>query len=119
MAKKKEPDLVEKAKFWNDMGESTIRTILAIVSFVIVILSLLASFHHADGTDLSGPAGYYAFSLLTRAFGIGYYLIPVLFTMVGIALLSGMEKKFRTYKTVGSVLFFLSGLGIIHIIGAI
>ncbi len=112
MAKKKEPeDLIHKAKFWNDMKEETIRAILAIISFVITLLSLLASF------DKAGPIGLYGYLFFTRLFGIGYFLIPLVFAMVGIVLLQGLEKKFRTSKTVGAFLFFFSSLGLIDIIG--
>jgi S-DNA-T family DNA segregation ATPase FtsK/SpoIIIE len=112
MAKKKEAsDIMEKAKFWNDMKEETIRAVLAILAFVITLLTLLASFGKA------GPVGLYGYLFFTRLFGVGYFLIPLLFAMVGIALLRGLEKKFPAYKTVGSFVFFLSALGLIHIIG--
>ena len=112
MAKKKEPeDILEKAKFWNDMKEETIRAILAILSFLVTLISLLASFGKA------GPIGLYGYLFFTRLFGIGYFLIPLVFAMIGIALLQGLEKKFRASKTIGAIVFFLSSLGLIHIIG--
>ncbi|HTK33419.1 MAG TPA: DNA translocase FtsK 4TM domain-containing protein [Candidatus Paceibacterota bacterium] len=113
MAKKKEPsDMIEKAKFWNEMKEETIHAILAILAFVLTLLSLLASFGKA------GELGNYGYMFFTRILGIGYFLIPLLSAMIGIALLQGLEKKFRTSKTVGAFIFFLSSLGLIHIIGA-
>jgi len=112
MAKKKESDdIIHKAKFWNDMKEETIRAILAIIAFVITLLTLLASF------DKAGPIGLYGYLFFTRLFGIGYFLIPLVSAMVGIVLLQGLEKKFRTSKTVGAFIFFFSSLGLIHIIG--
>ncbi len=112
MAKKKETDdIMHKAKFWNDMKEETVRAILAILAFLITLLSLLASF------DKAGPVGLYGYLLFTRLFGIGYFLIPLVSTMIGITLLQGLEKKFRVSKSIGATIFFLSGLGIIHIIG--
>ena len=112
MAKKKEPeDIIEKAKFWNDMKEETVRAILAILCFLVTLISLLASFGKA------GIIGLYGYLFFTRMFGIGYFLIPLVFAMIGITLLQGLEKKFRTSKTIGSIIFFLSCLGLIHIIG--
>jgi len=113
MAKKKENQdaVFEKAKFWNDMKEETVRAILAILAFLVALLSLLASFGKA------GPIGLYGYLLFTQLFGIGYFLIPLVFAMIGIALLQGVEKSFRTSKTVGTMIFFLSALGLIHIIG--
>ena len=113
MAKKKENQetVIEKAKFWNDMKEETIRAILAILCFLVTLISLLASFGKA------GIIGLYGYLFFTRMFGIGYFLIPLVFAMIGITLLQGLEKKFRTSKTIGAVIFFLSCLGLIHIIG--
>jgi len=112
MAKKKESeDIIEKAKFWNDMKEETIRAILAIICFLVTLISLLASFGKA------GIIGLYGYLFFTRMFGIGYFLIPLVFAMIGITLLQGLEKRFRTSKTIGSIIFFLSCLGLIHIIG--
>ncbi len=117
MAKKKESgDIMQKAKFWNDMKEETIRAILAILAFVITLLSLLAAFPNGN-TSMAGPLGLYGYEFFTRIFGIGYFLIPLVFAMIGITLLQGLEKKFRTSKTIGAIVFFLSSLGLIHIIG--
>ncbi len=111
MAKKKDydSDFVKKAKFWNDMSEETIQTVLAIFALLITVISLLAAFGKA------GIVGDYGFSFFTKLCGVGYYLIPVITTLVGIALLRGIEKKFRLSKTIGAVVFFFSSLGIIHI----
>jgi len=114
MAKKKDTsgDFIEKAKFWNDMREETVQAVLAIFAFMITALSLLASFGKA------GPLGDGAFTFFTRLCGYGYFLIPVVMTLVGIALLRGVEKKFRVSKTIGAIVFFFSSLGMIQIASA-
>lgn len=112
MAKKTESDIIEKAKFWNDMKEETVRAVLAIFSFLVVLISILASFGKA------GMVGDYSYVFLTRLCGVGYFLIPIVFSLVGIALIQGIEKKFRASKTIGAILFFLSSLGLIHIINS-
>ena len=91
------------------MREETVQTVLAIFSFLISTLSILASFGKA------GPLGEYGYMFFTRLCGVGYFLIPVIAVLVGIALLRGVEKKFRVSKSIGSVVFFFSSLGIIHI----
>ena len=116
MAKKKDTDIVEKAKFWHEMRDETVQAVLAIFSFLITLLSLLAAFHHADGGDLAGPLGGFGYDFFTRIFGVGYFLIPLVFAMVGIALLQGMEKKFKLSKVIGAFIFFLSSLGLIYIV---
>jgi S-DNA-T family DNA segregation ATPase FtsK/SpoIIIE len=107
MAKKKNSDLGKKMHFWNELSDGTTRTILALFSFLVVILSLLAAF---------GKAGFgnYLYTLFLRLFGVGYYLIPIVFAMLGVSLLQGVQKKFEISKIVGAALFFISGLGLIH-----
>jgi len=105
---KKKNDLGKKIHFWDEMKDETIRTILALFSFLLTILSLLAAF---------GKAGFgnYAYEFLLRIFGIGYYLIPIMFSMLGISFLQGIKKKLGISKILGVLLFFVSGLGIIHL----
>jgi len=116
MAKKKaETAIAEKIRFWDEMRDETIQAILAIISFLLTIVSLLAAFHKSDGSDVAGPVGEYGYMFFTRAFGVGYYLIPLAFAMLGISFLQGLKKKVETSKIVGVALFFLSGLGLIHV----
>ncbi len=105
---KKNKDLGKKIHFWNEMKDETVRTILALFSFLLTILSLLAAF---------GKAGFgnYAYLFLMRFFGVGYYLIPIMFAMLGISFLQGIKKKVEISKIIGVFLFFISGLGLIHI----
>ncbi len=109
MTKKKDSDIVEKAKFWHEMRDETVQAILAILSFLITLLSLLAAFGKA------GPIGEFGYTFFTRLFGIGYFLIPLVFAMIGLALLQGIEKKFRLSKVIGSIIFFFSSLGLIYV----
>lgn len=105
---KKQKELGKKFHFWSNMKDETVRTILALLSFLLMILSLLAAF---------GKAGFgnYVYEFLMRMFGVGYYLIPVAFAMLGVSFLQGSERKVEPTKIVGMILFFLSGLGLIHL----
>jgi S-DNA-T family DNA segregation ATPase FtsK/SpoIIIE len=116
MAKKKDTDIVEKAKFWHEMRDETVQAVLAIFSFLITLLSLLAAFPKGPDSTYAGKAGYYVYYFFTHLFGAGYFLIPLVFAMVGIALLQGMERKFRLSKAIGAVIFFFSSLGLIYIV---
>jgi S-DNA-T family DNA segregation ATPase FtsK/SpoIIIE len=51
-------------------------------------------------------------------FGIGYYLLPVIFITLGLLYLKHLHRKFDILKLVGSLLFLLASLGIIDIIAA-
>ncbi|MDE1967099.1 MAG: hypothetical protein KGI45_03455 [Patescibacteria group bacterium] len=112
---KKNKDLGNKIRFWDEMRDETVQAILAILSFLITVLSLLASFHHSDGTDFAGPLGGLFYNWMSMLFGIGYFLIPMAFAMLGFSFLQGLKKKIEISKIVGVVLFFFSGLGLINI----
>lgn len=115
MPKKKEADLGKKVRFWNEMRDETVQVILSIVSFLITILTLLAAFHKSDGSDLAGPVGDFGFNLFTGLFGVGYYLIPITFAMLGVSFLQGLKKKIEVSKLIGALIFLLSGLALIHV----
>ncbi|MEI8327598.1 MAG: DNA translocase FtsK 4TM domain-containing protein [Candidatus Taylorbacteria bacterium] len=110
MAKKKDTDLGKKIRFWDEMSTGTVQAISAILSFLVATIALLAAFGKA------GVVGDYAFIFLSRMFGIGYYLIPLVFAMLGITFLQGLKSKFQISKALGALLFFVSGLGLIHLI---
>ncbi len=96
----------------NDLKKETWQAILAIVFFVLALLTILAAFHKA------GFIGDYAFNVLKKLTGVGYFLFPILFVMIGISFLKGIEHKFQAWKMVGSIIFFLSGLGLINLLMA-
>ena len=109
MAKKKDKELGMKIRFWDEMGTGTVQTIFAILSFLVTVIALLAAFGKA------GQLGEYAYTFFLRMFGVGYFLIPIAFAMLAVTFLQGLKKKFELSKGIGVILFFLSGLGIIHI----
>lgn len=92
----------------------TKKGILAIVSFTLAILSLLSFFNGA------GFLGQYFLRISKLFFGSGFFLVPVVFVLVGLAIimprfnLSGRKRP--AYKTIfiGIVFFVLSILGIFH-----
>ena len=110
MTKKKEGDIKEKIRFWDEMRDETVQAILAIFSILITVISLLASFGKA------GVVGEFGFKIFTKLFGVGYFLIPIVFALLSISFLQGLKKKFQLSKALGAVLFFISGLGIIYLL---
>jgi DNA segregation ATPase FtsK/SpoIIIE, S-DNA-T family len=109
MAKPKDLGIKQKIKFWDEMRTETVQAILAIFSFLLAILSLMAAFGKA------GIVGDYSFIWLTRLFGVGYYLIPAILIMLAFTFLRGLKKKFEISKGVAAIIFFICGLGLIHI----
>jgi DNA segregation ATPase FtsK/SpoIIIE, S-DNA-T family len=110
MAKKKSAETEEKKSIIDDVPDQTKQAILGICAFLLALLSLLAAFGKA------GIIGEYTFSFLSKLFGVGYYLIPVVFIMLGISFLRGLKKKLGYSKSIGATLFFISGLGLIYLL---
>src|ERR1035437_7275126 len=102
------------AKFWNDLKKETLQAVLSIISFLLALLSLLAALGKA------GPVGYYMYGdhgIFTYLLGVGYFLLPIFFIMLSISFLKGIQKSFFDLpRIIGSLLFFLSGIGIIDIL---
>ncbi len=115
MAKKKEKDLGKKIRFWDEMRDETVQVILSIFSFVITILTLLAAFYHGDNSNYAGPIGNFFYTYMTKLFGIGYFLVPMAFAMLGVSFLQGLKKKIEISKVLGVFLFFITGLGLLNI----
>jgi len=94
----------------NEVRKETWQAVLAIVFFVLSLLSILAAFGKA------GMVGTYLFLILKKLLGIGYFLLPIALIMVGISFLKGVSRKFEISKFVGVILFFLSGLGLLDLL---
>ncbi|HEY4512103.1 MAG TPA: DNA translocase FtsK 4TM domain-containing protein [Candidatus Paceibacterota bacterium] len=92
------------------MKDETLQSILSIILFLVAILSILAS------ADKAGVVGKYLYNFLENFFGIGYFLIPLLSIMLGVAFLRKLDQRFSITKIVFGVTFFFSSLGLIEII---
>lgn len=111
MAKKKIDDAGKKLHFWKDMEDGAVRAILAVISFAVALLSILAAF---------GKAGWgnNVFNVLQYLLGVGYFLIPIIAALLGISFLRGVERRVETPKIVGATLFFFTCLGLIYLVSA-
>ena len=108
--KKKRNGSEDKPSLFAQVKPETRQGILAVVFFLISILTVLASLGYA------GLVGTKIFTSLSYLFGDGYYLLPVMFLLLSISFLRNEKRKFTTLKTIGGFLFFLSGLGIIDLV---
>ena len=96
------------------LRRETRHSILTIVFFVLALLTLLA----AGG--FAGPVGEKFLNWFSYLFGrIGYFLMPVIFSLLSISFFKHEEKEFSGLKTAGAILFFLAGLGIIDTLAKI
>jgi S-DNA-T family DNA segregation ATPase FtsK/SpoIIIE len=125
MAKRKSYDSTEKRtrkrrlELFSNLKDETLQGVLAVLAFVGATLSILSAWR-TESTPFgkAGIAGHYFFDWLHFLFGIGYYLLPVIFITLGLLYLKHLHRKFDILKLVGSLLFLLASLGIIDIIAA-
>lgn len=84
--------------------------ILAVVFFVLAVFFLLSAFGKA------GVAGEFFYEKLNYLLGVGYMLLPTLLVLLGFSFLKSVTPNFGWTRAVSSVMFLLSGLGIIDIV---
>ena len=117
MAKKykKETKEIDGKKDGNDglfghLSDETKQAVFGIIFFVLAVLSILASFHK------SGMVGNKIYDISARLLGVGYFLIPLLFLLLGISFLRAKKRELNWLKISGIIIFFISGLGAIGVI---
>lgn len=91
------------------LKEEALYGILSVCFFIVAFFFLLSPF------GKGGPVGTAVYSFFDGFFGIGYYLLPIIFIMLGISYLTQIEKRFPLSRIIGSVLFVASGLGLLQI----
>ncbi|MDP2642110.1 MAG: DNA translocase FtsK 4TM domain-containing protein [bacterium] len=84
--------------------------ILSVLSVVLSIFLLLGAF------GLAGRAGTLAYEWLSYFFGIGYYLLPIVFLLLAISFIREQENDFAAPQIFGSLILFLSALGLVNLL---
>mgnify|MGYP001581968329 CR=1 FL=1 len=114
MAKKykKESKEIDGAKsggdnFLGQLSDETRQAVFGIIFFALATLSILASFHK------SGIVGNKIYDTLAKLLGVGYFLIPFLFLLLGVSFLRSEKRKLGWIKISGIIIFLISGLGAI------
>lgn len=95
---------------FRNLKKETIQSIVAILLFVCAALLILASFNKA------GLVGNKIYEWFYYLFGIGFYLLPIVFVGLSISFLASLKKEIARMQTIGGTLFFISGLSLIDII---
>ncbi len=91
------------------LHEETIRAIVAVVLFVLAVFFLMSAF------GKGGMVGRKAFEIFSYLFGIGYYLLPVLFFILSVSFFRTLHKRLAMTHSIGGLLFFISSLSLINI----
>lgn len=86
------------------------RAIAAVLFFVLALLLALA----AGGA--AGVAGERLFNGLSYILGVGYFLLPILSLILGIALAKDREAPFPLLKTIAAGVFFISALAFVELV---
>ncbi|MES2088042.1 MAG: DNA translocase FtsK 4TM domain-containing protein [Patescibacteria group bacterium] len=94
---------------WNSIPDGTKKAVFAIIFFMISILFTLASIGKA------GPIGDTLYTWFSFLLGLGYYLVPLIFIMLGISAFKSISPKIHILKIAATVIFLLSGLGMMDI----
>lgn len=91
------------------LKDETKHGVLVVIFFLLALFSILSVFGAA------GLAGNLFYKSFTYLFGIGYFLLPILFIVLGISFIKLVQPRFAPSQTLGSIFFLLSTLGIIDV----
>ena len=93
----------------NKLKTETKHSILAVVFFVLALFFLMSAF------NVAGVAGKFFYENLHYLLGVGYILLPSLFVLLGSSFLKSETPNIGWTRTISSIIFLLSSLGIIDV----
>ena len=99
----------QKKRSSNNLREETVGWIAAVVLFAAAIFFVLASL------DKAGLAGAQIFKLLSRLFGVGYFLIPAICLAMSISFARSFVRPVSKMQYLGAFIFFISSLALVDL----
>lgn len=105
--KNKNPKAIQNK---NTLKTETKHGIWAIVFFVLALILFMSAF------DIAGRAGKLIYNIFEYLLGIGYILLPILFILLGLSFVKSEKPNIGFTRTISSLMFLLSSLGIIDIV---
>jgi S-DNA-T family DNA segregation ATPase FtsK/SpoIIIE len=105
--KKRKKSGDEKPRMFDNMKKETAQGIYAIIFFILGVFLILSAFNGA------GVVGDTIFKLLSTLFGIGYFIIPVLFFLMSASYIRYLSSSFGALKKASALIFFLAGIGLV------
>ena len=109
MAKKRKKS--EKESIFDSIASEVKHSVLSILFIALTVFFILSPFGKA------GPVGDKTYELLHTLLGVGYYLLPLLLTLLAISLIKNSRPQLANTTVVASFLFFISTLGMITLLG--
>ena len=94
---------------FNGLREETIHGIWAVIFFVLALLLVLSAF------GVAGIVGNSFYSFLKDVFGVGYFLLPLVFFILAITYTGSLRERVAASRIFGSLLFFVSSLAFIDL----
>src|SRR5581483_428497 len=107
--KERKKRTIEESEYIPRLKEETIRAIVAVIFFVLGVFLILSAFNKG------GVVGQNAFQILSYLFGVGYYVLVLLFFILCVSFFRSLEKRFALTHTIGGIIFFVSGLALVNI----
>ena len=95
---------------FSGLREETVHGIWAVLFFVLAVFFGLSAF------NVAGVAGEWIFKFFNGLFGVGYYLIPILFLMLSITYTGSLREHLGGLRAFGATLFFVSALSLIDLV---
>jgi len=96
----------------NYLQKETLNAIIAVVFFVLAVFLILSS----GPIDKAGKVGVFSYKIFHYLFGVGYYLLPILFFILCVSFFRSLQKKLALTHTIGGTLFFISSLALVNIL---
>lgn len=91
------------------LKDETVSWIFSVIFFALFIIFSLSPF------EMAGSVGDKIYSVLEILFGLGYFLLPLLFLMLSVSFAKSIKHSFGLIRATGSLLFFLSSLALIDL----
>ena len=96
----------KKPGLWGGLREETRNSIIGIMLIIIAVILLVAAFGRG------GALGGNIYDAVHFLFGIGYYVIPLLFVLLGINFFRAGGHNFTTPALIAGPFFLISTLGL-------
>ena len=108
--KKQKNNHTQRSSWYDDLRPETRHSVLAVFSFAVGAVILLAYFGNA------GVIGNMTNRLFTALFGNAFLLVPLMFFIVGIGLLRALRPRLVMTTLVGGAMVLLAVLGAVDAI---
>ena len=100
----------KKKELRGSIKTETKHGIWAIIFFVLAIFLLMSKF------GIAGVVGHSVYGIFDYLLGVGYILLPLLFILLSSSFLKSQTPNLGLARSISSILFLLSGLGIVDIV---